>query len=731
MQSVDAADGRLVGFRGRANGARALVLAALAALLGMLALTAAPAAGEVMKVGAATVGLQPRSTEISESHDLIPFEDPGGDPVVSSSRVYAIYWDPEDAYHGNWQELINHFFFDMSESSGSLASVFAVDGQYTDGAGQHAGQETSFSGAYTDTDAYPPVDGCTDPKPLVLGPITCLSGEQIESELETFIADRSLPKGMGAIYYMLTPPGVTDCLLEKAGERCSDYSGEAEPSNASYTGSFCSYHAAINPGDPQEGGPETILYAAIPWSAGGLGDYHLAPEDQAPAYECQDGGWAPATISSKGAAEEPEAEPVEQEPNQSGRGADGSYDSGLADLIIGQIATEQQDIVTDPLMNAWQAEETVGPEGEEEVVGGEVTDLCRNFYAPALGGLGGAEEGTGAGTLYDDELDGGDYYLNNAFNLAGALVDYPGVTCLKAVSLAPSFTAPTDVNAGEIVGFDGMESNITLNAALDYTAGSSPITYPTYEWNFGDGTSETGYAPGAPSRNSPETSPCEEPWLTPCAASAYHTYQYGGTYDVTLTVSDVGGHAAQVTEPVVVSGPAPPSPPSSGGGPGSSSVSGSTGSSSSGSGKGGRSAGGGKSGKVEEPLASPVLTALVVTKSTKALRRGLKVRYSVNEQVAGRFEVLVSKRLAKRLRLAGSTASGLPKGAKPQTVIAHALLVTTRSAKATTAIEMPRRSAQRLAKLNHLKLTLRVSAHDASASDPATSTLQTVAKLKA
>ncbi len=92
-----------------------------------------------------------------------------------------------------------------------------------------------------------------------------------------------------------------------------------------------------------------------------------------------------------------------------------------------------------------------------------------------------------------------------------------------------------------------MESDITLNDDIGYskTTGAEEPKYATYKWNFGDETPEvTGVAPGAPSLNSPETSPCELPWQTPCAASTFHSYQYGGKYNVTLTVTDTGGNAA-------------------------------------------------------------------------------------------------------------------------------------------------------------------------------------------
>lgn len=755
----------------------------LAALTSLTALAGAtPAAAQVQIVGSQQFGLQPRDTALHEagldetragklggkpveSEGTFQFANPAGRPVVSTAKVYAIYWDPQDAYHGNWQHLINGFFSSMAGASGALGDPFAVDTQYTDNAGAHASAHVAFAGSYTDTDPYPLPAGCPDPAALVTGSITCLSGEQIETELTSFIAAHTLPHGMSTIYYLLTPPGVTDCLAtaEVGKYDCSDYAGTAEAKNESYEHSFCSYHAAINPGGSPEGSAETVLYAAIPWTAGGLGDYHVSP--RLPATECQDGGWQPALEGSESETEAPELEPVEQEPNQSGVGADGSYDAGLADLIIGQIGTEQQNILTDPLLNAWQ---TQGG-GEDE--GQEVTDLCRNFFAPALGGASGVEsaeevaarkleegelvkkleaggmssveaeeqakelvqkkphhgeKNTEAGTLYNAEVAGGHYYLNNAFDLAAIKVPYPGVPCLKGASLEASFTAPVNVNAGEIVGFNGMESNITLDEGTAYLAGKPTATYPTYEWSFGDGTTVKGYAPGAPSKNSPETTPCQLPWLSPCAASAFHSYTYGGAYQVTLTVTDVGGNVSTETKQIVVAGPPPPS--SSGGGgalAGGAALPGSPGGFSPSTSSKTKSSG------PKSALPKPVATAIVTTTSLeKAVESGLDVRYSVNQQVAGHFEVLLPTHLAKRLKIKGKPAKGLPPGARSQTVIAYALLITVRGAHGAMSIAFPPATGARLGRLRHVTLTLRLVVRNADRSNPKSTLLQTVIKLR-
>src|SRR6202000_3233198 len=102
------------------------------------------------------------------------------------------------------------------------------------------------------------------------------------------------------------------------------------------------------------------------------------------------------------------AGPPEQQPNPAPCPTfDGGCDTGLADAIIGQIAIEQQNVVTNPLLNAWQ-----------DVAHDEATDECRNFFAPVLGGSSAALPESFAGTLYNQSLDGRNYYLQTAFDHA-------------------------------------------------------------------------------------------------------------------------------------------------------------------------------------------------------------------------------------------------------------------------------------------------------------------------
>jgi hypothetical protein len=827
----------------------ALALASVATLSAAFLLVAAPAGAVVKKVPTGvgseevTVGLQPHSVtlHVGASSEAKQFANSTGAPVLPTNKTYAIYWDPTDNYHGDWQGVIDTFFQNLGAGSGSLDSVYAVDAQYTDAANQHADYASTFQGAYTDTDPYPSSGKCTDPHPLLgnnypwgePAEITCLTNAQIETELKLFIADHKLSTGMGTIFYMLTPPGVTVCL-DKGGPEghCSDFNGtlneiglyeeekntypervvkynkeyktyekelvpyeklktkyeaevekynktkekdkesgepdtEAEPvaptkptkpiepalpkeptGYKDYQNSFCSYHSDINPGNPVNGGPGTILYASIPWIAGGLADWHI--NDAVSGYDCQDGGYDPSSkpieekekVKEKTAKEEEEfsektpeekskqeeaeiaAGPHQQEPNQvSCPSPDGYCDTGLADLIISQIGSEQQNIVTDPLLDSWK-----DPSGDE------VTDECRNFFAG--GGVSGsstANPETFAGTLFNQTLGGGAYYLNDSFNLAALKLPYPGIPCLGGIDLEPKFTAPNTVNSGEVVGFDGMESYLTLNEGTAYTGSTPKVTYATYKWNFGDGSPEvTGFAPGAPTQNSPETTPCPT-WLTPCAASVFHSYQYGGAYEVTLTVTDTGGNVASVTESIKVDGPANPAEKGSGGsggsGSGSEGGSGTTpgvtppATSTTGSTPATSTATSGGSSP-PKPIPGPVASAAVLSRSlTTALKKGLVIGYSVNEQVAGQFQVLLAASIAKRIGLHGAPATDMPPGSEPAIVIGKAILITTKGGSNTVKIELGKKTAAKLRKLRSVTLTIRLVVRNASSHSPLTTTV--------
>ncbi len=337
-------------------------------------------------------------------------------------------------------------------------------------------------------------------------------------------------------------------------------------------------------------------------------------------------------------------------------------------------------------------------------------------------------EPTDAGTLYNQTFGGGTYYLNTAFNLAAVKLPYPGVLCIPGIRQEPQFTAPNTVNAGDLVGFDGMESDITLDAGTKYnSSGEEEVNYPLYTWNFGDGTpTVTGYAPGSPTLNSPSAFTCNSPWLEPCGASTFHSFQYGGTYKVTLTVADVGANTTSVSHEVTVDGPPPPAPPPSGGGGGGSGSGSSGASPSSGSTSSGSTSGSSGSGHTSTGPAvpGPVAAAAAINHSLpQALSRGVLVGYTVNEQVAGSFQVLLNSQMARKLGITGPKALGLPSGTPPSLVVGQAILVTTKGGRSAVRVKFSKQTTKRLRHVHSVSLMLRLVVRNAASQNPQSTTV--------
>jgi hypothetical protein len=636
--------GRRLPSKRRGPGTSSTLGIGLALALLALLITSAPA-GAVLS---GQFGLQ-RRTEPTVKVEPLQYH---GGPVLHSSDSYTIYWDPTETYRGEWKEQINGYMQNVgADRTGS--DVFALNGQYRDSGGAALNVST-YRGSYTDKDAYP-TSGCTEPAPYA-----CLTDAQIRAELQHVVSSGALPGATGpGVYYLLTPPGVVVCTDGGGKGNCSD--STTSPANG-----ICGYHSAINPG-----GAGQIIYAVQPWTAGNAGFVETSEplktaEPTEAVLDCQ-------------AHKSPLIEPNQlAEVNLLG-----DYATGLPDVIINDLSVAQSNIVVDPLLNGWY----------QTATNAEQADMCQSNFGPPPQTAPTPNPYTHAASVSNESINGHAYYVQWAFDSTWLTLGR-GYFCWQGDDVTPHYTAPNPVNVGDVIGFDGTESLLTLQAAASGLPADEPYLPPIYAWDFGDGTSLSGAND----------------------ASVFHTYQYGGGYEATLTVTDSAGVSASYSQTITVVGP--PRPPAGGGG-GSSTSNATTGAATS-TGSGAPSV---------AATAKVVATQAVVSQSlASALRGGLVVRYSVSEQVAGRFEVLLASSTARRIGLHGTTATGLAKGTPAQTIVAKAILVTTKGGKSTYKIKFSKATAAKLRKLGKVTLMIRLVVHNAKS--PATTTVLNTVNLR-
>jgi hypothetical protein len=331
-------------------------------------------------------------------------------PVMHTNRVYTIFWQPSPLPAGvtafkttpSYEEVVNNYFKRVAADSHKASNAYSVATQYAGGAGiEYA---TTFGESVPDTDPYPsssigsPPASCKDkeseePSAPVLK--VCLTGKQIEEEIEKVIAAHHWPTGLGDLYFVYTPRGVGSCFAageewSKAEDACA-YAGK---------GGYCAYHS--NKG-------EEVIWANLPYEQ---------------TETCND-----------------TAEP------------EGS-DAGPA---IDTSSHEHNEAISDPTEGGWwdgdkaEIEEARHGEPANTDFGEEIADLCvlpsfAETYGPLLGGSGGG--------IFNQVIAGHDYLLQQEWNEATTAT---GGGCSQLL-LQIMFTPPTGVHAGQPARFDASGS---------------------------------------------------------------------------------------------------------------------------------------------------------------------------------------------------------------------------------------------------------------------------------
>jgi PKD repeat protein len=628
-----------------------------------------------------------------------------GGAVIHKNETFALTWDQHRSYWSQTRGYVEQFLRDVADSSGSLASPFAVATQYND-AGGRVSNASVFGGGCIDYGVTGgsacefgsptgaghdfPASGCpvtgdsfVTPTAVIMND-TCLTDGQIQGEVSTMVSQTGIlgrtQPGYTPLVTLLVPPKVKTCL-DASGAFCSVNSnltppppnvtsantpsgqipagiyqveltytlsggGESPPSSAGSvtTQSVNSQNSSITISAPPaapgatgwqayvtqangsrytlQGGPQTFgadltldsltTTGSVPPIDMAFCSYHshvnVGGTDV--AYVVQP--WSAGT-----ACDEPDAPVIPPYPTVQQMAV------GVGQRLVSPLSQAALAAVTNPALNAWAA-----------LDGSEIEDnLGCVPYAHQLDKV----------TIGSSSQN--PYYLQREFNNAATL-EFDPVTyfgCAPQVDLVPQFVAPSAVNQGDAVQFDGSTTDSTLI-----------VPNAKYQWNFGDGATATG-------------------------PSVVHSFAKGGTYDVTLTVTDRGGNVQTLTQAVQVLGadgqPAtPPAAPPTTTFPGS--------------------------GSTTPPTLSAHLQ--LMPQSLKGvLRSGIAVRVTSNLAANGIATVSITRAAAKRahiklgkgpaVRIGLGTVSSITNG----TVMLH--------------LHLSRAVAKKLAHLGHVTLTVRLA----------------------
>jgi PKD repeat protein len=465
--------------------------------------------------------------------------DYNGGPVMPANTNYTVYWDPAGAprYPAGYQAGVNRYLEDLAHDSGGHENVDSVSAQYGDSAGAFAEYDSHFGGQLIDTDPYP-ANGCARAS-------ICITDTQLQAELTAFVKAHGLPMDLEHEYFLLTPPKVESCF-EASGEECSAGVPDEEAA------AFCAYHGNI----AEPGGGE-LIYANDPFVGGNEG--------------CDDGN----------------------HPN-------GSSDSALE----GGLSHEHNESLTDPEPNSGWTD--FGGEGGEE------GDKCRTFEPESEFG---APLGEERGVKYNQVINGHHYWYQqewsnqthrclqrlwsagnpptatftakalpggqvsldaSASTAPGGVYRYNWQFNEELPGLTPS--TPTETSAPGLIHAFPIPCRYTVALTVFAKSGASTGTAQTIEVGEPPKPSaEVLLATPAPAAGRPVSfaGVAESPDGAGIASYTWsfgdgsesvagedpeHTYAAPGTYNVTLTASDVCGESTTVHQSVSVAPPRPGTP---------------------------------------------------------------------------------------------------------------------------------------------------------------------------
>jgi hypothetical protein len=410
-----------------------------------------------------------------------------GGPVLHSNETFAVTWDPAHAYWSGTRGYVEQYLRDVADASSSLSDPYALTTQYLDNSGR-ASANSKYGGGCID---YGNPNNSSNPN------TTCLFGNSVQSGPGNNYPASGCPvtgsswvfHGSGGLESNVTC--LTDAQIQSEIAAIVNQMGILGRTQPNYSPLVV---MLVPPA------VETCLT-----SAGTVCSANSGASAQFCSYHSQvNVGGTPVSYvvqpwTPKTSCDEPNVDPIPPTPpvDQLAKLA--------GERLVSPISQAEMGAITDPALNGWTAAD-----------GSEMND--NNGCVPQPSNL-------------DQVSIGSVYFIQREWNNGAAIASDPNTYfgCAPNVLLNPVFVAPSAVDPGDTVVFDGSTTASTLI-----------VPNANYAWDFGDGTGAVG-------------------------PSVTHSYAKGGTFTVKLTVTDRGGNVQIGTQAITVLGanglPVPPTNP--------------------------------------------------------------------------------------------------------------------------------------------------------------------------
>ncbi|MDX6481479.1 MAG: hypothetical protein QOG85_1989, partial [Gaiellaceae bacterium] len=181
-----------------------------------------------------------------------------GGPIMPTSKVYTIFWQPSGyTLPSGYADNLNQYFKDLQADSGKNTNTYVNATQYyqvnKDGSKTYVQNKTTFGGTTLDTNPLPPLDpvNCPDtPFAAAGGPAGdqaatagCVTDAQLQQEISNVIKAKGWPVSNTTEYFVFTAPNIGTCFPAGVGVG-NDTAGTTVVAPLCSFSYFCAYHSA-------------------------------------------------------------------------------------------------------------------------------------------------------------------------------------------------------------------------------------------------------------------------------------------------------------------------------------------------------------------------------------------------------------------------------------------------------------------------------------------------------